>query len=139
MIKRSRELIQEWRDDSEPKVPLQYWPKGERSKPQIIWNILVKKYSKAPPAQMAKALQFFNKRSENEHKLTTEGADEMIKCIAILENNSDSEEDSETESEPRFMKYQNVEKLMVKTRNLLKKKKTAKTLTETALILSFDH
>ena len=88
---------------------------------------------------MAKALQFFNKRSENEHKLTTEGADEMIKCIAILENNSDSEEDSETESEPRFMKNQNVEKLMVKTRNLLKKKKTAKTLTETALILSFDH
>mgnify|MGYP000185583510 CR=1 FL=1 len=37
----------------------------------------------------------------------------MNQNIAILENNSDSEDDSDTESEPRFMKYQNVDKAIV--------------------------
>ena len=45
VILRSRELTQEWRDDSAPKAPLEYWPKEENSNPQVVWNILVKKYS----------------------------------------------------------------------------------------------
>ena len=63
----------------------------------------------------------------------------MNQNIAILENNSDSEDDSDTESEPRFMKYQNVDNLVVKCRNILKKKKRANTLKDTASILSFSH
>jgi len=63
----------------------------------------------------------------------------MNQNIAILENNSDSEDDSDTESEPRFMKYQNVDNLVVKCRNILKKKKKANTLKGTASILSFSH
>ena len=63
----------------------------------------------------------------------------MNQNIAILENNSDSEDDSDTESEPRFMKYQNVDNLVVKCRNILKKKKRANILKDTASILSFSH
>ena len=63
----------------------------------------------------------------------------MNQNIAILENNSDSEDDSDTESEPRFMKYQNVDNLVLKCRNILKKKKRANTLKATASILSFSH
>ena len=88
---------------------------------------------------MAAAIEYFNKRSENEHKLTSECTDLQFQNISILENNSDSEDDSDTDSEPRFMKYQNVDNLVVKVRNILKKKKKANTLTETASILSFSH
>ena len=63
----------------------------------------------------------------------------MNQNIAILENNSDSEDDSDTESEPRFMKYQNVDNLVLKCRNILKKKKRVNTLKGTASILSFSH
>ena len=135
----SRQLIRQKTDDSAPKLPLEYWPKEESGNPQVIWNILVQKYSKAAPAKMAAAIEYFNKRSENEHKLTSEGTDLQFQNISILENNSDSEDDSDTESEPRFMKYQNVDNLIVKVRNILKKKKRANTLTETASILSFSH
>ena len=88
---------------------------------------------------MASAIEYFNKKSANEHKLISDGAEKMNKTIAILENNSDSEDDSDTESEPRFIKYQNVDNLVVKCRNILKKKKRANTLADTASVLSFNH
>ena len=89
---------------------------------------MVQKYSNAQPTKMATAIGYFNKRSEYEHRLTSDGADNVTKTIAILENNSDSEEDSDTESVPRFMQYPNVNNIVVKCRNILIKKKRANTL-----------
>ena len=88
---------------------------------------------------MAKAIEYFNKRSANEHRKISDGAEKMNQTIAILENNSDSEEDSDTESEPRFKKYQEVNNLVVKCRNILKKSKRESTLRETASILSYSR
>ena len=60
VIRKSRQHTQEWEGDSAPRAPLEYWPNEEICNPQIIWNILVQKYSKAQPSKMASAIEYFN-------------------------------------------------------------------------------